>query len=105
LSIPILYVFFLLIGICIGASVIIAFTATKELFPLEIAGTSVSCVNLFGFVGGVIYQPLIGFLLDKAGKIDGQYLPQGYKAAILLLFVTSIVFLLSTVFVKEGLKE
>ena len=105
LSIPILYVFFLLIGICIGASVIIAFTATKELFPLEIAGTSVSCVNLFGFVGGVIYQPLIGFLLDKAGKIDGQYLPQGYKAAILLLFVTSIVFLLSTVFVKEGVKE
>ncbi len=100
-----LYVFFLFIGICIGAAVIITFTATKELFPLEIAGTSVSCVNLFGFVGGVIYQPLIGYFMDLSGKVDGKYLPQGYKSAFLLLFATSIIYALSTLFVKEGAKE
>lgn len=105
LSIPLLYAFFFVMGVCIGASVIITFTATKELFPLEMAGTSVSCVNLFGFVGGVIYQPLIGYFMDMAGKVDGRYLPQGYKTAFLLLFVTSIVYFLSTLFVKDELKE
>jgi sugar phosphate permease len=101
LPIPVLHLFFLFIGICIGASVIIAFTAVKELFPLAIAGTSVSCVNLFGFVGGIIYQPLIGYLMDMAGKVDGRYVPQGYRAAFLLLFLTSLVYLLCTFFVKE----
>lgn len=101
LSIPILYVFFLVIGICIGASIIVCFTATKELFPLEIAGTSVSCVNLFGFVGGIIYQPLIGYFMDIGGKVDGRYLPQGYKSAFLLLFATSIAYVLCSLFVKE----
>lgn len=105
LSVPLLYAFFFVIGVCIGASVIITFTATKEIFPLEMAGTSVSCVNLFGFVGGVIYQPLIGYFMDMAGKVDGRYLPQGYKKAFLLLFVTSIVYLLSTLFVKDELKD
>jgi sugar phosphate permease len=105
LSLPVLYLFFLMIGICIGASVILAFTATKELFPLEIAGTSISCVNLFGFVGGVIYQPLIGYFMDLSGKVDGKYLPQGYKSAFALLFATSMVFFLSTCFVKEKSRE
>jgi sugar phosphate permease len=105
LSLPVLYLFFLMIGVCIGASVIVAFTATKELFPPEIAGTSISCVNLFGFVGGVIYQPLIGYFMDVAGKVDGKYLPQGYRATFALLFATSVVFFLSTCFVKERPKE
>lgn len=105
LSVPLFYVLFFMIGVCIGAAVIIAFTGTKELFPLEIAGTSVSCVNLFGFVGGVVYQPLIGYFMDIAGKVDGKYLPQGYNTTFLLLFVTSIVFLLSALCVKDKLKE
>jgi len=101
LSIPVLYIFFLLIGVCIGASSVICFTATKELFPLEMAGTSVSCVNLFGFVGGIIYQPLIGHFMDIGGKVGGRYLPQGYKMAFLLLFATSIAYALCALFVKE----
>lgn len=105
LPMVVLYVFFLLIGVCIGSSVIIAFTAAKELFPLAIAGTSVSCVNLFGFVGGVIYQPLIGCLLDRTDKIGTQYAPHGYQAVMLLLFATSISFLLSTFLIQEGPKN
>jgi sugar phosphate permease len=101
LSLPVLYLFFFMIGACIGAPVVVAFTATKELFPPEIAGTSISCVNLFGFVGGVIYQPLIGYFMDLAGKVDGKYLHRGYKSAFALLFATTIMFFLSTCFMKE----
>ncbi|MDD5009233.1 MAG: MFS transporter [Syntrophorhabdaceae bacterium] len=105
LSVPVLYALFLVIGICIGASIVICFTATKELFPLEMAGTSVSCVNIFGFVGGIIYQPLIGHFMDIGGKVDGRYLPQGYKTAFLLLFATSIAYALCTLFMKEKPKD
>ncbi len=101
LSLTVLTIFFLLIGVCIGAAVIIVFTATKELFPVGMAGTSVACVNLFGFLGGVIYQPLIGHFMDTAGKVDGRYLPQGYKTAFLLLFATSVVYALSALLAKE----
>ncbi|HOE15976.1 MAG TPA: MFS transporter [Syntrophorhabdaceae bacterium] len=105
LSIPVLYIFFLVIGVCVGASSIICFTAAKELFPLEMAGTSVSCVNIFGFAGGIIYQPLIGHFMDIGGKVGGRYLPQGYKMAFLLLFVTTIVFVISSLFVKERSRD
>jgi len=101
LPVPVLYAFFLLIGVFIGASSVICFTATKELFPLEMAGTSVSCVNIFGFLGGIIYQPLIGYFMDMGGKVDGKYLPQGYKTAFLLLFATTIAYVISSLLVKE----
>ncbi len=105
LPVPVLYVFFVVIGVCIGASSVICFTATKELFPVEMAGTSVSCVNIFGFVGGIIYQPLIGYFMDMGGKVDGKYLPQGYKTAFLLLFATTIAYVISALFVKEKLRD
>ena len=101
LPVPVLYAFFLLIGVFIGASFVICFTATKKLFPLEMAGTSVSCVNIFGFLGGIIYQPLIGYFMDMGGKVDGKYLPQGYKTAFLLLFATTIAYVISSLLVKE----
>ncbi len=101
LPVPVLYGFFLIIGVCVGASIVICFTATKEIFPVEMAGTSVSCVNLFGFLGGVIYQPLIGHFLDLAGMANGQYVTRGYKLAFLLLLGTSLVHVACTFFVKE----
>ena len=41
ISHPMLYVFMFFFAICASAIVVIGFTTTKELFPVEIAGTSV----------------------------------------------------------------
>ena len=59
-----------------AAIVVIGFTTTKELFPVEIAGTSVGTVNLFPFLGGAIFQPIVGRLLDAYPKAaDWSILP------------------------------
>jgi sugar phosphate permease len=75
---------------------------TKELFPVEIAGTSVGTVNLFPFLGGAIYMPLLGRVLDAYPKTPaGGYSPEGYSILLFILFVSSVAAFLCTMFMKE----
>jgi sugar phosphate permease len=97
-----LYAAFLIFSTCSSAIVVIGFTATKELFPVEIAGTSVGTVNLFPFLGGAIFQPIVGRLLEAYPKAaTGAYSLDGYRAMLLLLLGMSIVVVASTFFMKE----
>jgi sugar phosphate permease len=97
-----LYVAFLIFSMSSAAIVVIGFTTTKELFPVEIAGTSVGTVNLFPFLGGAIFQPIVGRLLDAYPKAaTGAYSPDGYRAMLLVLLGASIVVVASTFFMKE----
>lgn len=92
-------------GTTISSVGTIAIVATKELFPPEIAGTSMGTMNVFSFIGGIIFQPLIGYILDKTGKIQGVYPPSAYKSMIWLLFVISLLALISIMFSKETIKK
>lgn len=97
-----LYVVFLVFSITSAAIVVIGFTTTKELFPVEIAGTSVGTVNLFPFLGGAIFQPLVGRLLDSYPKaLNGAYSLDGYRAMLLVLLVASVIAVVSTFYMKE----
>jgi sugar phosphate permease len=97
-----LYVAFLIFSMSSAAIVVIGFTTTKELFPVEIAGTSVGTVNLFPFLGGAIFQPIVGRLLDAYPKAAaGAYSLDGYRAMLLLLLGMSIIVVASTFFMKE----
>jgi len=60
LSISTLCMIFFIFSVSSSAIVIIGFTTVKELFPVQIAGTSVGLVNLFPFLGGAVFMPLIG---------------------------------------------
>ena len=103
LALPLLYVFFLSIGIFAAAVVAIAFTATKELFPLEMAGTSVGAINLFPFAGGAIFQPLLGIILERMGGDSAAYSVGGYKAVFVVCFAASLVAVVAVPFMKETL--
>jgi sugar phosphate permease len=96
-----LYVICLNIGIFSGAIVTIAFTATKELFPTAIAGTSTGTVNLFPFFGGAVFQPFMGLLLERAGKDGGSFTLAGYQSAFQIYFFSA----LAAFFVILGMKE
>jgi sugar phosphate permease len=98
LSLPLLYLIFFLIGMCSAAIVVIAFTTTKELFPVEIAGTSVGTVNLFPFAGGAVFQPLLGHILDT---YKGTSPVVGYHAVFLACFIAAVISLISISFMKE----
>jgi sugar phosphate permease len=92
---------FFLFSVCSSASVIVAFTVTKELFPVEMAGTSVGMVNFFPFFGGAVFMPLLGRVLDIYGNEAGVYPLEAYRKVLAILLAVAVVSLASTFFMKE----
>jgi len=102
----VLYVWFFLFSVSSSAIVIMGFTATKELFPVEIAGTSVGTVNLFPFLGGAVFMPLLGRILDAyPGAGEGTYSVAGYRMVLAVLLVASILALLCTFGMKDTFRR
>ena len=102
LSLAALYGVFFVFSICASAIVIVGFTTTKELFPVSMAGTSVGAVNLFPFLGGAIYMPLLGRVLDSVPQpTPGAYVLEGYTLMLLVLLVSAVAALGCTFFMKE----
>lgn len=97
-----LYIFFFVFSICASSVVIFGFTIIKELFPVEIAGTSTGMVNLFPFLGGAVFMPLLGRVLDAYPKSDaGGYSIEAYSMLILILLGSSVLSLICTFLTKE----
>jgi sugar phosphate permease len=103
LSIISLYLLCLALGVFSSAIVVIGFTTTKELFPVQIAGTSTGLVNIFPFAGGAVFQPLLGYLLERPGKAGDAFSLIGYKQAFLALFLCGLLAFLACLFLKETL--
>ncbi len=103
---PVLYLVFLVLSVCASSIVVISFTTTKELFPVEIAGTSTGMVNIFPFLGGAVFMPLLGRILDGYAKsVDGAYPLEAYQVLLSVLFVSSLVALACTFLMKETYSE
>jgi sugar phosphate permease len=81
--------------------VVIAFTTTKELFPTAIAGTSTGTVNLFPFFGAAVFQPLMGAILDRVGRVGGVYPASAYGWAFLACLIATIIAFVAILFMKE----
>jgi sugar phosphate permease len=91
-----------LFSVSSSAIVVIPFTSSKELFPVEMAGTAVGLVNLFPFLGGAVYQPLLGWMLEVQGRGPGGEFPaEAYQSAFLLYFVSACVALGAALLAKE----
>lgn len=105
IPIPALYGLCFLIGIFASAIVVIGFTANKELFPVQIAGTATGLINLFPFAGGAIFQPLLGYVLESHGKVNGVFTLTGYRQVMLIFFFCALIALVSCFFVQETLYE
>jgi sugar phosphate permease len=103
LSVTSLYVLCLALGIFASAIVVIAFTTAKELFPVQMAGTSTGLVNLFPFAGGAVFQPVLGHILERHGKVGESFTLAGYEQAFFVLFLCGVGAFLSSLFLKETL--
>ncbi|MBN1505781.1 MAG: MFS transporter [Sedimentisphaerales bacterium] len=98
----VLCVWFFLFSVSSSAIVVMAFTTTKELFPVEIAGTSVGTVNFFPFFGGAIFMPLLGKVLDAYPKTaTGGYPVDAYHMVLVILLLASLISLACTFVMKE----
>jgi sugar phosphate permease len=104
-SLPMLYVAFFVFAVCASSIVVIGFTAAKELFPVEMAGTSVGTVNLFPFLGGAVYMPFLGWVLDAYPQDPtGGYALTAYTALLLVLLVSAVIALGCALLMKETFK-
>jgi sugar phosphate permease len=103
LSTGALYLICFGLGVFSSAVVVIGFTTTKELFPVRIAGTSTGLVNLFPFAGGAVAQPILGYVLEQRGRVQGAFTLAGYENAFLLLFISGVIAFLASLFVQETL--
>jgi len=77
---------FSLMGVGIaGAS--LAWALAKELNPPGLSGTATSLVNTGGFLGTALFQPLVGWVLDRSGA--GVALV-GYRSGAAVLAVIAL---------------
>ena len=80
-----------LMGVGIGGASL-AWALAKELNPPALAGTATSLVNTGGFLGTALFQPLVGWVLDRIGAevaIDGYRIAAAVLAAIALTGVVA----------------
>ncbi|HEV8094532.1 MAG TPA: MFS transporter [Burkholderiales bacterium] len=86
-----------LMGIGIsGAS--LAWALAKELNPPALAGTATSLVNTAGFLGTALFQPMVGWVLDRAGA--GTAL-DAYRFAAALLAAIALSGVVAAFLVRE----
>lgn len=99
-----LYIWVFLLSLSASASVVIAFTSTKELFPVSIAGTAVGLVNLFPFLGGAVWQVVVGLVLETQPKTGEIYTAAAYGRGFLVLFISALIGLAGSLALKDTLK-
>ena len=102
----VLYLWFFLFSVSSSAIVVMAFTTTKELFPVEMAGTSVGMVNFFPFFGGAVFMWVLGRVLDMYPKTAAGVSPvSGYRMILVILLLSSLISLACTFVMKETYRK
>ena len=81
---------------------VVAFTTLKELYPVQIAGTSVAVGNFFPFFGGAVFMAILGSILDGFGHTpDGAYPIEAYTMVLAFLTGSSVLQFICSLFLKE----
>lgn len=97
---------FFMIGFCCGAHPL-CFALGKESNPIQISGTSVAITNMLIMMGGVVFQPVVGKLLDfhASGAIDMNglpiYTPSDYTFALSVVPLGVALGIFLSLFLKE----
>ncbi len=100
-----LYILFFVTGMMAGSPASVGFSAVKESFPPDLAGTTIGVANLAGFFGGLVFQPVIGYALDIVGRIQGAYPAHAYRLPLQIFLGASIVSLLCALLTRETLRR
>lgn len=78
-----------------GGFMTLSFTQVKEWFPIALAGTSVSAMNVLLFLGAAICSSLANFVLHKV------YILPNYQTLWMLMFFAAVIAFLLILLSKE----
>jgi MFS family permease len=78
----------------------------KENSGAELSGTVFATVNMIVTLGGVIFQPLVGYLLDNFGAgsiVNGEHVYSlfGYQLALSILPISLLMVIFLAWFLKD----
>lgn len=96
------YALFLAMGLC-APSFTLSWACAKEVNPPALSGMATSVVNVGGFLGAAMLQPLVGWAIDRAhtGSTEIRLGLGDYQAGIGMLFGFALMGLVSTLFIRE----
>lgn len=85
---------------------VLVFAVGREISPAKLSGTSVALTNMLVMLGGVIFQPVVGILLDTRWnglKANGVpiYTVSDYKFALIILPIGLALSAILMLFMKE----
>jgi MFS family permease len=106
LTVSTLNIIFFFVGFCCGAHCL-CFALGKECNPIEISGTAVAVTNMLIMIGGVIFQPVVGKLLDlhTTSPLGANGLPiytaDDYTFALSIIPIGVALGIFLSVFLKE----
>lgn len=85
---------------------IIVFALCHEVSSIKIAGTAIALTNMIIMIGGNVFQPLVGKLLDlqwSGTMVNGArvYSLQDYKVALCVLPICFFLAIIVTFFIRE----
>lgn len=88
----------------------LCFTLSKESYDSKVAGTAVSFANFIIMMGGFVFQPFIGKLLDifaSANSVDGIliYSPEQYTHALSVLPIGLTLGVIVVLFIRDTGKK
>ncbi len=94
-----------LFGVSYGAQVIV-FAVGRESSPERLSGTAIALTNMFVMLGGMLFQPMIGYLLDfhwQGHLVHGLrvYSVADYQFALASLPISLLVAAVLTFFIRE----
>jgi len=101
-----LHMIFFMIGFCCGAHPL-CFALGKESNSIKVSGTSVAVTNMLIMAGGLLFQPIVGKLLDlhAAGSIGMDGLPvyaaSDYTFALSIVPLGVALGIFLSIFLKE----
>ncbi|WP_371228204.1 MFS transporter [Roseovarius sp. 2305UL8-3] len=87
----------LFLGGLFGGAQMLTFAMAKEGHPKAVSGTVIAFVNMIGIGGALIFQPLVGTLIDMSGGAFGM--------ALLTIPICLIISAVMAVFVSEQRHE
>ena len=90
-----------LLGFSLAAQVL-CFSMVCNINPREISGTVGGFHNMVCMISGVIFIPLIGWILDQFEKAPGVYTIEGYTMGLGAILVAMVAGLISLLWMKEA---
>lgn len=100
-----LFVLLFLIGFFTSAEIVV-FSLAREVCSIRIAGTVIALTNMLIMIGGNVFQPVIGKILDSHWQgtlVDGArvYSNEAYQYAMTVLPVGFLLVMLVAGFIRE----